>query len=250
MREGVADQRGADEAGADPVAVTPGQPGQPVAHGLNQVASGDAELDGECVAGLGVGQDASGGGDVFGEPRLPDLFGVVGVVGGVVGVAEQGGGLGEQVGGFEQVRAGDEVVVGFGLAGVVGWGVGVDPVAELEAAFPQVPVAGTGQQLVDPPLHGRILHLQHLQVAEPLVEVPGQDDRHVTPGGGGHLGRVEHVRHDEGHPAGVLLFEGEVDQPRGEKAVAVEEITGGGAEHLDVAGPAEPFVALGQSVGR
>ena len=61
---------------------------------------------------------------------------------------------------------------------------------------------------------------------------------------------LEHVRDDEGHEAvGVLLLDVEVDQPVGQEVGDVVEVRRRRGEHREVAGPAEPLVAL-RAVGR
>ena len=56
---------------------------------------------------------------------------------------------------------------------------------------------------------------------------------------------LQSVRDDEGHhPVGCPLLGGEVDQPVPEEVLDVEEERRGRGEHCDVAGPAEPLVAL------
>ena len=56
---------------------------------------------------------------------------------------------------------------------------------------------------------------------------------------------LQDVRDGEGHQAvGRLLLGGEVEQPVLQEALDVVEERGGGREDGDVAGPAEPLVAL------
>ena len=72
----------------------------------------------------------------------------------------------------------------------------------------------------------------------------------ASPHAAAGLACAEHVRHDERHDAAArLLLEREVAQPRVEEAAHVVEEARGRREHLDVAGPAQPLVAL-RAVGR
>ena len=89
------------------------------------------------------------------------------------------------------------------------------------------------------------------RVAEALVEHPRHDHRGVAPGRrGGVSGRRQHMsgRRTARRRPGVLLG-GEVGSQDARKPAHVVEEAGGGREHLDVAGPAQPLVAL-RAVGR
>ena len=103
---------------------------------------------------------------------------------------------------------------------------------------------------VDPGPHRVELSLQHANVAVPLVERRRHDGGRVSPAPRRAAAAVEHVGDHAGHGAVGPLFRGEVAQARTpRKPARVVEERGGRREHLDVAGPAEPLVAL-RAVGR
>ncbi len=119
-----------------------------------------------------------------------------------------------------------------------------------------------GRQLARHPAHVRahrvVLPLEHRRVAVRLVERPRHPHRRVAPdrrgvhrrqpGRGRHP--LEHVGHHERHqPVRVPLLQVEVDQPVLEEGRHVVEVGRRRREHGEVAGPAEPLVAL-RAVGR
>ena len=135
-------------------------------------------------------------------------------------------------------------------------GVGVEPVTELLVGVPQ---AGVGQARLD---RLQVQHHAGVVGGEPVTVAVGppeglrHPDRGVAPDRAGTLERVleaagevgvlERVGHDVGDVVvGVVLgLGGDVEEPFVEEVGDVELVGGGGGVGGDVAGPAEPFVAL------
>ena len=98
-----------------------------------------------------------------------------------------------------------------------------------------------------------VLAVEDGAVAVGPPQRPRHPDRGVAPDRGAvRLGELlgrglelqdvgDHERH---HAVGVLLLGGQVEQPVGEERPDVEQERRGGREDGDVAGPAEPLVAL------
>ena len=144
-------------------------------------------------------------------------------------------------------------------------GVGLEPLAPVEAGVPEVllvlrgdrsrghpvrvPAAGGARRrVVDPGRRRRPALAQQRDVAVGLVELPGRADHDVAPPGGA----VEHPdrpvealdrrgRRDVGDAAVRALVERDVAQPRAAEAEHVVEEGGGGREDLPVAGPPGPL---------
>ncbi len=142
------------------------------------------------------------------------------------------------------MRGGDHVGVGLGVGGGVGRSGRIEPVAELEAARPQGVVTRQRGGAVDPRAHARQLAREQPEIAAALVDDPRHERRGVAPARGGRARVVEHVGDDERHRAVGVLLGRQVGQPRAEESGRVEQERRRRGEDLDVAGPAEPLVAL------
>jgi len=153
---------------------------------------------------------------------------------------------------MREVRGGDEIGVGRGAR--VGRVVAVqsEPVAELPARLPEEVRSGATALELDPGAHTRILPLEQATVAVRDVHRPRHDHRRVAPTrGAGRVGRVgvQDVGNHPGQAAADVLVGGNVTEPLREETRYIEVVCRGRGEHLRVARPAEPLVAL-RAVGR
>ena len=211
--QGVHDQRGADEPGADPEAGRPHQVGQAVPCVVALVGGGQqgpGERQG--VHRRGVAEHPPAGCHELAREGVPDLAGEASVLLGHVGVAGHGRGQAHDLRRAGQIGRGHHVRVGLGLErGVMGSG-RVQPVAELEATGPQAVDAGQPGDVVDPGAHARQLPRQQPDVAGALVEDPGHERRGVAPGRRGQR-RLDDVGDDQRHRPVRPLLGGEIGQP-------------------------------------
>ena len=101
--------------------------------------------------------------------------------------------------------------------------------------------------------HRVVLRFQHAEVPVCLPERPRHPDGRLAPQRGRLRRRefrrlravLQDVRDHDGHqPVLRLLLGGEVQQPVLQEALDVVQVSGGGREHGNVPGPAEPLVAL------
>ena len=178
-----------------------------------------------------------------------DGVGQRGVAGGPRRVADGLARPRRQVGTVAEAAGRHQVGVGLGRRGTVRRSVRVEPVAELEASGPEVILPCGLVDPVDPGLHAGQLTPEQVEVAGGPVDVPGHDHGRVAPGSRDHVAHlalaVESVRDDDRHVAVGLLLGGQVGRPRRQEAGHVGQEERRGAEDLQVAGPAEAFVALG-----
>ena len=101
------------------------------------------------------------------------------------------------------------------------------------------------QECLGPVPHAGVLAAEHSGIAVAFKKHPRDHGGGVAPRCHGRFEHAQHGRDDDrNHAVPVALLDGEVFQPGAEEAQGVVEVAGGGAEDLDVAGPAEPLVAL------
>ena len=154
----------------------------------------EVERERECVGSGGVGEQPAVRCDELVSERSAYFRGERGVVVGDVGSLEDSRAVADDLRRPREVRGGDERRVGLPRPRLVGRGVGVEPVPELEAASPESFRSGDLRNVVDPRAHAVELAFEHCDVAVALVERPGDDRRGVTPRRG---------RPDEGQVLGV-----------------------------------------------
>ena len=95
-----------------------------------------------------------------------------------------------------------------------------------------------------------VLRGQDARITVPFVKRPGNHHSGIAPHGRRHGLPGQDVGHDKRHNAPCLLLLGsEVGQPELQEAGRIVEEGCSGREDLDVAGPAQPLVAL-RAVGR
>src|SRR5690349_3977895 len=167
----------------------------------------------------------------------------------VCGVAENAGGLAQVEGGPGEVGGCYEVGIGFRGGGIMWRSCGVQPVTKLKPCVPQVCRACLGIHEVHPGFGTLVLIPEDLRVAEAFVEGPRGQHSHVAPYGAGSDGgpfvAARDYRDVPGDGAVGQLLDGDVLEPGAEHSGAVIEEGCCGGEDLDVAGPAQPLVALG-----
>ncbi len=134
----------------------------------------------------------------------------------------------------------------------------VEPVRELESLVPQTILRELALHPADVSRHGGEGLGQGLPVAVGLPGRPRHPDGGVTPERGRVLAaellvrrhELDHVRDHEGHhPVGRALLGVKITEPVAEEPAGIEKEDRGRGEDRQVAGPAQPLVAL-RAVGR
>jgi hypothetical protein len=172
-RQGLADDRGSDEAGRDAVAGCADQVAQAVAHGLPPLAVDKTEGDRQCVRGGGIGHHASVRRGVGAEEGLGDPLRQLAVVTDVGFQTEESVGPCRQLCRTVEVRGGHDARVGPGVTRPLVRRVGVEPVAEMQPFLPQQSAARPVPHHVHPGRHGRVTGPERLVVREALTQHAG-----------------------------------------------------------------------------
>ena len=165
-----------------------------------QLVGDEPEGEGAGVRGLGVGGGGAVGGEELGAPGVGDVRGQLGVALGVGVATEERGDVGDLAGRAVEVGGGDRAVVGDhrDRDGVLERVAGLEPLAEVPAGVPEVPLVGerlgrpldarrvpTGRRrargVVDPRGHRRPLVDEDLPVAGRPVGHPGHVRRRRRP---------------------------------------------------------------------
>lgn len=147
---------------------------------------------------------------------------------------------------------GDVGGVGGGTGRVLRWGGRVEPVTELRVAAPGPVLVQVSDGELDPRAHRRVVAAQQTALAVGVEEGGGDDGRGVAPARGAagerQLGRRQfaerHIRNHQRDRAVRSLLDAQIGEPAVEEGPAVERGARRRGEGHDVAGPAEPFVAL------
>ena len=234
---------GAQEAGGQAVAFLLEQLAQPARGGGALLGGDQVECQRQQVGGLAVVHHTPVRGHELGAKAGGHLGGERAAGGGIVRFAEQFGRLSQDLCGPREPRRAHQRRVGLGVARRVGRRLRVHPIAELEAVSPHAALVAGLRDVLDPCLHGGVLAAQHLQVAVALAQGHRHHGGGVAPAGGGERRRQDRG-YDERYVAVRFLLGGQILEPGVQQRGGVVEQGSGGGEHLDVAGPAEPLVAL------
>ena len=232
----------------------PGEPGgqvpvrradrrdQVAGRGRPQLLREQLHVQAEHVGGLGARGELAVGGQELVRERGPDLGPERPVPGGLLGVAGRVGDLGHQRGVVGPVRGGQQLRRRLVVARREPVVVRVTQVtgAQVVRIVPLDEVHPAGHRGEVPP--------QDRGVAVHLVQRPRHDHARIPPGRRTSPGHVEPRRNITERPRRVLGV-GHVIEPLVEERRDVPVVAGGAGEHLGIAQPAEPLVAL-RAVGR
>src|ERR1700722_12190920 len=128
----------------------------------------------------------------------------------------------------------------------------IEPISEMGIAVPDLIRAGARLLVFNPSAHAAVLIFENPLIAVRNKKFPGNDRGRIAPSGGTSdrtVTAAEHIRYNEWNTAAVELIGCKILEPLAEKSVDVHVERGRGCEHLRIAGPTQPLVAL-RTIGR
>src|SRR5262249_49543001 len=90
------------------------------------------------------------------------------------------------------------------------WSTWIEPVSQLIATLPQPLRACNAGDQIDPVPHAIELCSQNARVAVALVQHPRNNDRRISPSGGGRVLQSKNIRNNKGNDSLLLLLKGKI----------------------------------------